>query len=1000
VAAGSVVEAGEGTAEGCSRTSGRQAAPGFSVAIRPSPYGIAMRRSVSDTPASPAPAWHAMSVDEAATRLATDRRHGLTADEAARRLERHGPNAVTPRKSQGPVARFLLQFHQALVYILVVAAAVALALGEHVDSGVIFGVVLVNAVIGFIQETKALRAIDALSKSLRMKATVIREGERRLLDAADLVPGDVVVVASGDRAPADLRLAEARDLHADESALTGEALPVSKGAEPLALETALADRRSMLYGSTLITRGHGTGLVVATGDKTEVGRISSLIGQAEQLQTPLLRKIAAFSRLLLVVILAIAAVTFVVGVLRGQSAVDMFMAAVALAVGAIPEGLPAAMTIMLAVGVSRMARRRAIVRRLPAVEALGSVTVICSDKTGTLTQNQMTVQEIVAGGERFEVTGAGYEPAGEIRRDGQLIDPADYPALVECLRAGALCNDASLARIEGGWQAQGDPTEAALLVSAHKAGMTEECLEEQWERIDEIPFESDRQYMATLHRARGAQREAVIYLKGSVERTLGQCSEQCDRDCRPAPLDTDSALAAAAEMSRRGYRVLAMARAPEPEGTAEITHDMLPGRLVLLGMQAMLDPPRPEAIRAIANCRAAGIEVKMITGDHALTAASVARLIGLGDEPGAVADLGAITRAEVAKVVIAGDHALTAASVTRLIGLGGEPGAGAALRAITSAEMAKVADEDLPRLASATAVFARMTPEQKLRLVKALQQSGEIVAMTGDGVNDAPALRQADVGVAMGQSGTEAAKDAADMVLADDNFASIEAAVEEGRAVYSNLTKFIAWTLPTNGGEALIILSAVLFGSSLPILPAQLLYVNMTTALLLGMPLVFEPKERDIMARPPNDPRQGILTFALFMRLGLVSLLLMIGGFGLFQWELSHDASIAKARTVAVSVVVIGELFYLFNCRSLTQTMFKVGVFSNPILLGGAAAMIAVQVGYAHLPFMQTLFGSAPLDLAAWGRVFAVGFAISLIVGFEKWVRRALTGAEMKNDEW
>ncbi|CAG0956966.1 H+-transporting ATPase [Phycisphaerales bacterium] len=928
----------------------------------------------------PSLAWHAVPALEVVRELVSDAHGGLSAAGAAARLARYGPNIITAKKGRPWWVRLLLQFHAPLVYILIVAGGVTLYLGEGVDTAVILGVVLANAIIGFVQEQKAVAAIDALSRSLRVEATVKRDGERRRIDAAHLVVGDIVIVEPGDKVPADLRLLDGavRDLRMDESMLTGESKTVAKHPDVLAPESVLADRRNMAYAGSLVTRGTGEGVVVATADATEVGRINEMISSADDIATPLTKKIASFSRLMLWLILAVAAVAFVIGIARGNPASEMFKAAVALAVGAIPEGLPAAVTIMLAVGVARMARKKAIIRKLPAVEALGSTTVICSDKTGTLTQNQMTVRSAwcagAGGGVEYEFTGAGYDPAGEVRLVGgpgetTPIAAGEHPALLEMLACGALCNDAVLVSKAGRWEIHGDPTEAALVVAARKlAGvgvgggsvdLSREALAERFPRVDAIPFESDRQYMATLHGSENrATTSRVIYVKGSVERVLGMCETAMDARGEVVALDKMPVQRAVADLAQRGLRVLAFARGDAPPDVGDLTHPMVEhaeGGLTFLGVQGMLDPPRPEAIEAVAACQRAGVRVKMITGDHALTAATIAGMIGI-------------------------DGAAPHAS-----------GKGVASpRVLTGAEMAAIPDADLPAHAEATAVFARMTPEQKLRLVKSLQSRGHIVAMTGDGVNDAPALRQADIGVAMGIAGTEVAKDAADMVLADDNFATIEAAVEEGRNVFSNLTKFIVWTLPTNGGEAFIILAAIMLGWPLPILPVHALYINMMTAVLLGMPLIFEAREPGVMARPPRDPRRPLLTFELFMRTGLVSLLLCIGAMGLFHWELGRGLSEAAARTAAVSVIVVGEIFYLFSSRALLRPAWAVPLFSNMWLWAGIAAMLIVQFAFAHMPVVNRLFHSAPLDASAWGRVMLAGAGVLVVVEFEKGIRRAL----------
>ena len=754
--------------------------------------------------------WHHLPGAEVVDLLQSNSEGGLDEFEVKRRQEHFGPNIITGKGGRGPLMRLLLQFHQPLVYILLAAGVVTAALQEWVDSGVIFGVVLVNAAIGFLQESKALEAIAALAQTMVAEATVLRAGLKRRISSAEVVPGDLVLLQSGDKVPADMRLIEQRDLQVDESTLTGESVPVKKKRGTLAHDTVLADRRNMAYASTLVTYGQGTGVVVATGNATEVGRISELIAAAPDLQTPLTRKIGHFSHILLYAILVLAAATVLVGVLRGQPLLDMFMAAVALAVGAIPEGLPAALSITLAIGVARMAQRRAVIRRLPAVETLGSTTVICSDKTGTLTENQMTVQEITAGGEAFEVSGVGYEPSGTMLKQGDPSPASLSPALMECLQAGLLCNDSVLLEKEGRWVVQGDPTEGALLVSAAKGGLSAQELTAQFPRLDVIPFESERQYMATLHQD-GQAGTQFAYLKGAVEVILERCTEALDATGRHTPVDGERVMGEVERMASNGLRVLAFAKKEISPEAAPFDHEDVAGGLCFLGLQGMIDPPRAEAVSAVKACHTAGIRVKMITGDHAVTASAIADRIGLLD------------------------------------GSGASPSKEAA---ITGKVLATIPDQELIEAVEKTSVFARVDPEQKLRLVEALQARGHIVAMTGDGVNDAPALKRANIGIAMGITGTEVAKEAADMILTDDNFATIEAAVEEGRGVFDNLTKFIVWTLPTNVGEGLVILLAIAAGVTLPILPVQILWINMVTAVLLGLTLAFEPKEPGIMLRP------------------------------------------------------------------------------------------------------------------------------------------------------
>jgi cation-transporting P-type ATPase F len=884
--------------------------------------------------------WHHLATDEVAGQLATELERGLADAEVSARRARHGENRITPKPGKGPWLRFALQFAQPLVLVLLLAGAVTAFLGEWVDSGVIFGVTLINALIGFIQEGRAESALAALARSVTSEVTVLRGGARQRLPSTALVPGDVVLLAAGDKVPADLRLFRAKELQAIESALTGESTAVSKHEEALPLDTLLAERGNMAYAGTVMISGQGAGVVVATGDATETGRISRLIAEAPDLSTPLTRKMAVFSNWLLIAIGLLALFTFAIGLWRGESAFAMFMAAVALAVGAIPEGLPAAMTITLAIGVSRMARRRAIIRKLPAVETLGSTTVICSDKTGTLTENQMTVRELYAGGLRYPVSGSGYAPTGTIG-DGAPV----AGALRECLLAGALCNEAGLRKVERHWEITGDPTEGALLVAARKGGLDENTLRQRFLRLDEIPFDSAHQYMATLHDIDGVR---IAYVKGAIEQLLPRSASQLDAAGAPGPLDRRRIEEVAGEMAGQGLRVLAVARLPALDGSGldRALIEAADGALQFVGLVGMIDPPRPKAIAAVKTCHAAGIAVKMITGDHAVTALSIARQVG------------------IAKT---GDQVLT------------------------GRDLAKLDDQALCAVAQAVHVFARVEPEQKLRLVRALQADGEVVAMTGDGVNDAPALKQADIGIAMGLAGTEVAKEAADMVLTDDDFAAIEAAVEEGRGVYDNLVKFITWTLPTNFGEGLVIVAAIVAGATLPITPLQILWINMTTAVFLGLMLAFEPIERGIMHRAPRPPGTPLLNAALIWRIVLVSLLLLAGSFGLFLQELAQGRTLAEARTVAVNVFVVVEACYLFNCRSLDGPALGVGLFSSPAIWYGVATMAALQLLLTYVPLMNRLFATAPIGAAEWLEIFAVGLASALVVGGEKWWRHRLS---------
>ena len=888
-----------------------------------------------------APRWHASPAEEVLRQLDA-RRDGLSPQEAQRRLARDGPNTLPAAPGRGPLMRFLLQFHNVLIYALLVSAAITAWLGHWVDTAVILGVVLINALIGFVQEGRAERALDAIRGMLSLHAQVMRGGQRLELPAESVVTGDIVFLASGDKVPADLRLIDIKNLQIDESVLTGESVPVEKRVAPAGVDAELGDRHCMAYSGTLVTFGQGTGVVVAGGAKTEIGRISAMLEQVTALSTPLLRKLAYFSRWLTGAIFVASVLVMLFGVLlRGYSLDAMFLAAVGLAVAAIPEGLPAIMTIALAIGVQRMARRRAIVRRLPAVEALGSVTVICSDKTGTLTRNEMTVQSVLVAGADFAVSGAGYAPHGGFALEGREVDTGAHPELEDIARAALLCNDASLVNHEGAWQLAGDPTEGALLTLAMKTGLDAAGERECLPRTDAIPFESQHRFMATLHHDHDGR--GYVFLKGAPEQVLALCTLQ--RDGRSdRPLDLPAWTARMERLAASGMRLLGVALRCESDHQAELRFaDVNAGGFTLLAVLGIADPPRDEAVRSVAACRAAGIRVKMITGDHAATAGAIGERLALAPQ----------------------------------------------VRTVTGASLDALDDGQLRQLVMQTEVFARASPEHKLRLVKAMQDCGEIVAMTGDGVNDAPALKRADVGVAMGCKGTEAAKEAAEIVLADDNFASIVAAVEEGRTAYDNIRKAIAFTLPTNGGEAGMLIVAILLGIILPITAVQILWVNMVTSVTLALALVFEKPESDIMLRPPRKPTEPLLSRWLAWRVVLVSALLIMGCMGLYLWELDHGASLETARTAAVNTLVIGEIAYLFNCRHIsTSTLSWQGLSGNRHALLAVAVLVVLQVVMTYLPAMQEAFGTAPLQAGAWGRIVLFGVALMLIVEGEKWLLR------------
>lgn len=880
--------------------------------------------------------WHQEST-EAALRLQDSSRDGLVQATVAERLARFGPNRLTPPPRNGPLKRFLLQFHNVLIYVLLGAAGVTAALGEWVDTGVILGVVLINGLIGFIQEGKAEKSLDAIRNMLSLHATVIRDGQRQEIAAEDLVPGDVVLLASGDKVPADLRLLETRNLRIEEAALTGESEPVEKNPAPVAAAAPIGDRSSMAYSGTLVVFGQGRGLVVATADQTEIGRIGRMLANVESVTTPLLKQMARFGQGLTFAILALAAFALGFGMLiHGYSAAQMFLAAVGIAVAAIPEGLPAIMTITLAIGVQRMAARQAIIRRMPAVETLGAVSVICSDKTGTLTRNEMTVQRLVTAERTLEVEGTGYQPRGGFSCDGRELALEDLPELAEIGRIALLCNDAVLREENGEWRLEGDPTEGALLTLGRKAGLDPQFEAKALPRIDVIPFESEHRFMATLHHDHSGHAFACI--KGAPEEVMAMCSRQ-RQNGDDLPLDPGWWQTRMEAMARAGQRVLALAFAPMPKGRTELDFADVQGGLTLVALAGIMDPPREEAIKAVAQCQAAGIRVKMITGDHGVTAQAIGAAMGIGSNG----------------------------------------------RVLTGAQVEALDDEALRQAVVDTDVFARASPEHKLRLVQALQANGCVVSMTGDGVNDTPALKQADVGVAMGHKGTEAAKEAAEMVLADDNFASIAAAVEEGRTVYDNLRKAVIYVLPTSTGQAAMVLIAVLLGTTLPITPVQILWVNMVTAITLSMAFAFERPEADIMNRPPRDPAEALVNGFMLWRIGFVTLLMVLASFGLFLWERALGADEVTARTVAVNALVVAEMFYLFNCRSLRDSILnRQGFLGNTLALQAVGGLFLLQLAYTYLPFMQALFHTAPIDADAWLRIGVAGLLLLFVVEGEK----------------
>jgi cation-transporting P-type ATPase F len=888
--------------------------------------------------------WHNLPVPKVAQNLDTNLQTGLNSEEVAKRRERFGSNELKSKPGKSPLLRFLLQFHQPLLYILLIAGAIKALLGQWVNAGVIWGVTLINAIIGFIQESKAESAIAALASSVQTNATIIRNGRKVQVPSQELVPGDLVLLASGDKVPADLRLIQARNLQINESGLTGESVAVEKNTQTLDADAPLAERTNMAYAGSFVTFGTGMGIVVAIGETTETGRISQLIEQGTSLKTPLTRKFDKFSRTLLYIILAIAALTFAVGLGYGNSWPEMFEAAVAFAVSAIPEGLPAVVTVTLAIGVSRMARRHAIVRKLPAVETLGGATVICSDKTGTLTENQMTVQAIYAGGQNYTVSGTGYAPQGEILLNEQPVNCHHTPALEECLKAGLLCNDSHLENEEGQWKVIGDPTEGALIAVANKVGLTYSNLEQEMPRLDVIPFESEFQYMATLHEASPSTNhrgQRIIYVKGSVEAILKRCQQMLDTQGNLAPIDPETVHQEVDAMAHQGLRVLAFAQKTVPTSQDSLAHADIETDLIFLGLQGMIDPPRIEAIKAVQACQEAGIQVKMITGDHAVTARAIAERMGFNKN--------------------------------------------GRVLAFTGSELAQMGNSELATAIEDGVVFARVVPEQKLRIVEALQSKGEVVAMTGDGVNDAPALRQADIGIAMGGAGTEVAKEASDMILTDDNFASIEAAVEEGRTVYRNLLKAIAFILPVNGGESMTILISVLLARALPILSLQVLWLNMVNSITMTVPLAFEPKSEQVMQKPPRSPREPLLSKSLVKRILAISVFNWILIFGVFEWIEQTTGNIALARTMAIQALVAGRIFYLLSISQLGIAAFnrlrgiRQTVTDASAIGIGIACTIILQIIFSQWNVMNTLFYTAPLNLNQWLICLLIGLPMILV---------------------
>ncbi|NLN46795.1 MAG: cation-transporting P-type ATPase, partial [Clostridiaceae bacterium] len=860
---------------------------------------------------------------------------GLSGTEAAERLKKLGPTRLPDANRGSPVLRFLRHFNHVLSYVLLGAATVTAIIGHWIDTWVILGVVVINAVIGYIQEGRAEKALASIRNMLSPTAQVLRDGRRADIEAEHLVAGDILYLKAGDRVPADLRLLDTSNLRIEESALTGESENVEKQTDPVEEKAALGDRTCMAYSGTTVRYGTGTAVVVATGVDTELGRISEMLGEADDLTTPLIRSMNRFTRQLTAVIGVVATLLFLYGLLGNVFGInELLLAIIGLAVAAIPEGLPAILTITLAIGVRKMARERSIVRKLPAVETLGSVTVICTDKTGTLTRNEMTATSVRTCKGCYEVEGAGYAPEGRVLYDGTPVFVTDDVVLRKLARIHTYCNEAEVTQEEdGSWTAVGQPTEAALRTLAIKSGQQEEASE----RLDSLPFDSTHKYSAALHTFSD---ESELMISGAPVRLLNLCTFQMSTKGGAEPLDRAFWETQIQQGADDGQRMLGAAFRTA-DGESRIDPERL-GDLVFVGIAGLIDPPRPEAIQAIRDCQRAGIRVIMITGDHAITASVIGKAMGIGD--------GSIS--------------------------------------LTGGELEAMDDDQLREAVRSCDIFARTTPEHKLRLVRALQQNGEICAMTGDGVNDAPALKQAEIGIAMGIKGTEVTKDAAEMVLADDNFATIAKAVEEGRTVYANLRKTLLFILPTNGAEALVILVAIVAGATLPVTPLQILWVNMVTAVTLALSLAFEPTEPGTMSRPPRPATASVMDKTFLWRILFVSVL--IGGltYLLYGWQ-SGQSDPAVAQTLAVNVLVAGQLFYLFNCRSIETRALSKGFFANPFAFAVAGILIVLQLGFTYLPFMNRVFGTTPLRIGMWVYPIGAGLLVFGLVELEKTVRRS-----------
>ena len=882
--------------------------------------------------------WFAIEADHVLERLESDGQAGLLMEEATARLQEFGPNALPTHKKESLIIKFLRHFHDILIYILFAAAIVTLVLGHYADTIVIALVAVVNACIGFFQEHKAEKALDDIKALLSLKANVIRSGTRQEIDATDVTLGDLVLLEPGDKIPADLRLLRANNLKIEESALTGEAVPSEKQTKALDADVQLGDRSNMAFSGTTVSAGTGAGMVVAIGLETEIGHISQMITQVDVISTPLIRQLEQFGKTVATVIIGVSVAVFLFGhFFRSYEATELLLATIGLAIAAIPEGLPAILSIILAIGVQNMARRKAIVRTLPSVETLGSVSVICSDKTGTLTKNEMTVKSLVLCEASYAVSGTGYAPTGHIERNGNVIDVAETPLLVELTNCFHLCNDSVLQELpDGTWNIKGDPTEGALQTLFRKTKQSD--LDKS--RIATLPFDSEYKYMATL--VDDADRR-VLFIKGAPDRLLSMANQE-QGTAGGRPLDHAYWESAMSELAAKGQRLLGAAIKVVDKDMDSIDHADLEEGLVFLGLAGIMDPPRDEVVAAITSCKKAGIRVKMITGDHVETAKAIGLELGIGD----------------------------------------------GVNALTGRELDEMTDEQLEVAVRKHDIFARTSPEHKLKLVKALQNAGLICAMTGDGVNDAPALKMANVGVAMGIKGTEVTKDSAEIVLADDNFNTIVAAVEEGRRVYDNLKKTILFILPTNGAESFLIIASILFGTMLPLTPVQILWVNMVTSVTISLALAFEKAEPEAMERPPRGADEKILNGYFIWRILFVSVL--IGGLTLIMnlIMVNRGWSTDLVRTITVQSIVLSQMFHLFNSRTIRQSAFAVNPFSNKMVLVVCGLLVFLQLSVTYLPFMNSIFDTVPLAPQYWLFPILLGLVVFLVVEGEKALMRQL----------